>query len=526
MTTLASRPARQKLYGKTKPRVFTAPLRALEPRSVATEKHTQGYSVIDFARDVLELELFPWQEWLLVHALETLPDGSWRFRNIVVSVARQQGKSTLSQVLALWFMFVYGAPLVIGTAQDLDVAQEIWQGAVDMVEETPDLNELKDKIVKTNGKYSLDLTTGQRYKVKAANRRAGRGLSGDLILLDELREHTSWDAWGAITKTTMARPDAQIWALSNAGDASSVVLRYLRKMAHAELGDPDGINAEEKPAAALPDDEDEAEAVELEDESSLGWFEWSARPGVDVWDREGWAQANPSLGYTVNERTISSAAKTDPEWVFRTEVLCQWSDGSLEGPFPPGMWENDHANGNPRGCLDPASAIPDKAEFVFCVDVSWSRSTSHIAVAGLRADGLPHVEVVASRAGTDWVAPWLKERAGSPGLTGVTFQSSGAPVSSLGDDIKATGVPVIDWMGGDVGRACGALYDLVRGAGLRHLAQPVLDVAAGTAETRPLGDAWVWDRKKSPTDIAPLVAVTGALFALGRAEDDPGVLVW
>jgi hypothetical protein len=56
--------------------------------------------------------------------------------------------------------------------------------------------------------------------------------------LDELREHSSWDAWAAISKTTMARLFAQVWAVSNAGDASSIVLRFLRNMAHMALGEP------------------------------------------------------------------------------------------------------------------------------------------------------------------------------------------------------------------------------------------------------------------------------------------------
>jgi len=214
--------------------VFTPPLRRLTPKT------SLGYSVIEFAETILEIDLYPWQRWLLIHALELLRDNTFRFRNVVVLVARQNGKSTLSQVLALWFMYVYGFELVIGTAQDLDVAEEIWQGAVDYVEESPDLLEQWQRTVKVNGQKSLELKTGQRYKVKAANRRAGRGLSGDLILLDELREHQSWDSWAAVTKTTMARAEAQVWALSNAGDASSIVLRYLRKMAHAAIGDPDG----------------------------------------------------------------------------------------------------------------------------------------------------------------------------------------------------------------------------------------------------------------------------------------------
>lgn len=525
-SSVRSRPsAEPKRFGYETPRVFTPPLRRLTPKT------SLGFSAIEFAEDVLQFSLFPWQKWLLIHALEVLPDGSFRFRNVVVLVARQNGKSTLSIVLSLWSMYVLGRPLVIGTAQDLDVAEEIWQGAVDIVEETPELDDLKDRVVKVNGKKSLELKTGERYKVKAANRRAGRGLSGDLILLDELREHQSWDAWGAITKTTMARADAQVWALSNAGDASSIVLRYLRKMAHATLGDPDGINGADDPTAVAAEDEPD-EDIEVGEEDSLGIFEWSAPPGCDVWDRDGWAMANPSLGYSITERTVASACKTDPEWVFRTEVLCQWSDGTLEGPFPPGTWDAGR---------DEGSRVAPDVPVTLCVDVSWDRSTSHIGLAGRREDGLLHVEVIASRAGTDWVIPWLtsSDRQERIRTAPVVVQANGAPASSLVDAMSEAGIKVTEWKGSELGAATGSFYDLVREtrrntktgrieSGVAHIPQPNLDVAAATAVVRPLTDAYVWDRKKSPTDVSPLIAVTGAAWFVNAQQPDYDVLtsVW
>ncbi len=123
----ASRDPAPKRYGSTTPRVFTPPLRPLEPRTPETEQNTLGYSVIDFAEHILKITLLPWQCWLLVHMLELRPDNTLRFRTVVVLVARQNGKSTLSQVLALWMMYVYGLNLVLGTAQDLDTAEEVWQ---------------------------------------------------------------------------------------------------------------------------------------------------------------------------------------------------------------------------------------------------------------------------------------------------------------------------------------------------------------------------------------------------------------
>lgn len=514
----SSRPRRSSVAnprrGSETPRIFTAPLRKLTPAT------SLGFSAVQFAEDLLLMELLPWQKWLLIHALELLPDKSFRYRNVVVLVARQNGKSTLSQVLALWFLYVYGYKLVLGTAQDLDTAEEVWQGAVDLVEELdeddnpvrPELLELLERVILVNGKKTLELKSGQRYKVKAANRRAGRGLSGDLILLDELREHQSWDSWAAVTKTTMARADAQVWALSNAGDAASLVLRYLRKMAHGAIGDPDRLNTSDEPGSLLPALDADELALDASDDS-LGIFEWSAPPGCSVTDRDGWAMANPAMGYTITERTIESACKTDPEWVFRTEVLCQWSDGSLEGPFPAGTWES---------CLDASSRIPENAPISACVDVSWDRSMAHIAFAGKHTcddpeckgkhDGMLHIEVVASRAGTDWVKPWLEERIEAANITHLTVQQNSAPVSSILDELSGLKVKMKPWSGPEIGRACGGFYDLVREGALRHLQQPVLDVPAATAKVRPLGDAWAWDRKNSTTDVSPLVAVTAAVW--------------
>lgn len=519
-----SRSQPKKRLGNEVPRIWTKPLRKLTPET------SLGFSVIEFAETVLEITLLPWQKWLLIHMLELLPDNSLRFRTVVVLVARQNGKSTLSQVLALWFMFVYGVPLVIGTAQDLDVAEEIWAGAVELAEESEDLAPLIERIVKVNGKKALELTKaaelpnggGQRYKVKAANRRAGRGLSGDLILLDELREHQSWDAWGAITKTTMARAMALVVALSNAGDATSVVLRYLRQMCLKAL-----VEAGEKDLAAELDEQYIEQGIEAaeeyanggEDEDSVGIFEWSAPVGCDVWDRDGWAQANPSLGHTITERTIASACRTDPEWIFRTEVLCQWSDGTLEGPFPPGTWD--------AGRWDPEADEPPQivGSVRACVSMSADRIKTYVAFAGHQDDGSAQVELVAERAGSEWVADWLAERADV--IDAVTAQARGAAVSSLMDDLReklAGKIEVVDWQGADLPTGTGRFYDLVRENALTHNPWPSLDLAAATAVPKLTdGGAFMWDLRRSPNDAAPLQAATGAVWLLTRPVEEPAV---
>lgn len=477
---MPSRTKPAELYGSETPRIWTKPRRRLTPKT------SRGFEVITFAKEVLGIELLPWQQWLLIHALELNPDGTYRFRTLCILVARQNGKTTLVQVLALWRMFLDGCNLVLGTAQSLDTAEECWDGAVQMAQGVDELRDEIAQVVQVNGKKSMRLVTGERYKVQAANRRGGRGLSGNMVVLDELREHQTWDAWGAITKTTMAKDDAQIVGLSNAGDASSVVLSHLRTVAMAETDSPD---------------------------TSIGIFEWSAEDGCDKDDWKAIAQANPSLGYTITKGAILDALRTDPEAIFRTEVLCQWVENIASGPIPVGSWQMR---------LDKDSTLAPGDTIAFAVDTSWDRSTTWIAAAGFRADGMPHVEVVASHYGTDWVVPWLRERQDRYDPLAIALQGTGAPVSSLTEPlVEAFGDLVLNLGGQDLARASGAFYDSVVNGPLAHIGQPPLDDSIQHAVARPAGDAWLWDRKHSQVDIAPIVAVTEALHALLTVKKKP-----
>ena len=525
--------ANGKRFGNTEPRVFTPPLRPLEPRSEETELWTMGYDVVDFARDVLQMPLYPWQEWFFVHALELLEDGSFRFKTILLLVARQNGKSTISLVLGLFALYVLRWSTVLGVAQDLDTAEEILDLATELVtavdedddEESPLrpwLAEQVAKVVAINGKRSLQLRGRRRWKVKAATRGAGRGFSGDLILFDELREQKNWLAWGAVTKSTMARPHALIFALSNAGDILSSVLKHLRRIAHLAVGDPDGIgdlSALERFALA------NEPAGDLEDDDTLFIAEWSAAPGRAKHDRDGWCEANPSLGYIIEERTIAGAARTDPEWVFRTEVLCQWPDGAIEAPFPPGTWDAC-ANQPVDGPTGPVLAEADVlvGPLAACIDVTDDNSRAHIVIAGLRADGLPQVEHRVSRVGTHWIEAFLSDPKVRRRLIGVTGQERGAPVSAVLAELQGSKdftLPVVPWGGPEMLNSYVDFDKLVVGGGMRHNAQPALDAAAQVAAKRRLGGVDVIDRRNSAVDASPLIAAVGAVWLLAHPPDVP-----
>ena len=551
----------KKLFGKTTPRLFTPPLAEGPPGPCGcgcalTEETSYGFDAVEFAEKVLRVKLFPWQRWLLIHGLEVVDDEDhpeaqrFRFRKLVVLVGRQNGKSTLSVVLSLWAMYRLGVGTVLGTAQDLDTAEEVWSRAVDLVEETydlpdgteayvrPELARHVKQVVRTNGKYALNLKTGSRYKIKAASRRAGRGFSAELILLDELREHQTWDAWAAITKTTNSKRDAQIWCFSNAGDATSVVLAHLRMLAHRELGDPDGDIARDERTQAdfdatfddIADNEESLakslaeiaaeEAGDFDDEEveSIFLAEWSATPDCDVLDRQEWAQANPSLGYMTEVRTIAGDAAADPEWVFRTEVLCQWPRGLIDGPFSADQWEQtlNRVVETPQG---PTLADEDRivGRKVATVAIAQDRSRSHVIFSGRRADGKAQAVVVATMRGTEGLRPWLEEHRGD--IAFVTGQDRGAQESPLLADWKADPtftLQVIPCGGQNLTAAIGTARDLLRTGQVRHNPQPVLDVPAAMAVVKELGGGSVIDLRKSPGDASPVQAWAIGLHMLSR----------
>lgn len=501
------------LKGKTEPRIWTPPLREL------TRETTLGYAFCDFC-EAIGVKLLPWQKWLGIHSLEIVPEGDgwrFRFRYVIILISRQNGKTFFEVLLNIFFLYGLRSKLVLGTAQNLDTAVETFEDTVGQVESVPELKGLLKKINRGTGKREMLLNTGDRYKVIAATRKA-RGLSSDLIMMDELREQATWDAWGAISKTMMARPAAILFGLSNAGDGTSVVLRHLRGQAHAMLGNPDG---DVNPSALLAPSEVE------EIDSGLGIFEWSAIPDCEINDREQWAQANPSLGYGfLTERALETAMSTDPIDIFRTECLCQWVTSTVTPPFPVDAWDAGK---------DENSRIPKENPVWFGIDISSDRTHASIAACGKRDDDTWHVELVEYRSGTGWLVGWIRKAAPKYEPMKIALQSKGAPIASMMDVIASVeGVEVVECKGYDVAGWCGRLYDAVAASDpnseidavpVYHITQPALDLAANIAATRPLGDgAWAWDRNKSMEDISPLVAVTMAFGAATQVEPEKSKL--
>lgn len=475
------------MKGYTEPRIYTKPLEEL------TENNSLGYAAIEYAEKVLRKTLYPWQKFALIHSLEVVGDleEKWhfRYRTVLFLISRQNGKTVLSEVLASFFMNMLGVESIFGTSLSLDKAEEVWEAVIRDQEDIPELSADIERVSRTNGNKRLILTDNRQYKVGAPTRRAGRGDSNDLVMLDEIREQRDFEVLAAAAASTNAKPNGLIVCFSNAGDPDSVVLRQLRSQAISVIN---GTTAQDFGGEV--------------DENTIGLFEWSAPDDAATNDEDALAQANPALGYgRLTMRALMANRSTFPENKFRSECMCQQVETILPQPFPDGKWDEG---------TDETSSIDVASELFFGIDMSADRKWTSIGVCGLRDDGNYHIELVARRIGTEWALDWFRSRA-MKGKMNLAFQGRGAPVCFLAEQIcTIAGVNRMSIEGGDLPAGWGRFFDGISNNKIFHLPQPVMDTAAKTMQMRNLGGGVeLPDRVKSPDDIAPLYCCIMAFSA-------------
>lgn len=484
------------MNGYTEPRLYTPPLREL------TEETSLGFLAVKYAETVLGKKLYPWQKWSLIHALEIIGDlqKEWKFRYRVLLflISRQNGKTVLSEIIASFFLNVLQVQSVFGTSLSLDKAEEVWEAVIADQESIPELSAEIDRVSRTNGNKRLILSGGRQYKVGAPTRRAGRGDSNDLVMLDEIREQRDYETWSAAAASTTAKPNAMIICFSNAGDPDSIVLRQLRAQALNSIA---GGTASESEAGI--------------DDGTLGLFEWSSPDGAKTDDMDALAMANPALGYgNLTERALMANRTTFPENKFRSECMCQQVETILPQPFPDGAWDAG---------LDSFSQIAPESEIYFGIDLSQNRRWTVIAAAGFREDGNMHIEVVARQIGTEWAYKWFEERQKTRPMN-LAFQGRGCPVVGLAEQIcTLPNVNRIPIEGTELSASWGRFWDGIAanepesvrgGMKIFHLSQPVLDAPAKTMQLRSLGGGVeLPDRIKSPDDPSPMIACFMAFAA-------------
>lgn len=435
------------------------------------------------------LDLDPWQQSVLLDALGERADGKWSAFEVGLVVPRQNGKGSILEARELAGLFLFDERLIIHSAHEQATSSEHFRRLLNLIESVPEFDQRVLKAVKGKGAEAIELRGGQRILFKTRTGGGGRGLSGDLVVLDEamiLPEATT----GALVPTMAARSvmgNPQLWYAGSAVDREvhehGIVLARVRDR---------GLRQAER----------------------VAYFEWSGHADdpqtLSQQDRESpavWAQANPGLGIRISQEHIANecAGALGPR-EFAVERLGV-------GDWPPlDMLKGQGLDlASWIALFDAESSIVGPPCFAF--DVRPDRSGASIVAGGRRADGELHVETIDCRPGTGWVADRLVELNGAHAPFALICDQA-SPAMSLVEDITQRGLIVRTTTTSELVQACGQLFDAVQQGTVHHLGDPEMEAAVRGAVKRNLGDAWAWSRKSSTVDITPLVGATLAAFGV------------
>jgi hypothetical protein len=491
VSTLTAVREGEQVLGHTVPRVYTPPLVTGPPGPCGcgcalTPDTSDGFEAVEFASDVLGVPPDPWQRWLLIHAMEKLPDGRPRFRRVLVLVARQNGKTYLLAILACYWMYLCGALNILGSSTKTATAVKAWRKAIKFAQAVPELAAeipARGGVLTASGKEQWNVTGGARYEPVASNDDGGRGDSLDRVICDELRQHDDYSAYGASYHAMRARPFAQFWGISSMGGEKSVVLNDLsgsaEKFIETGKGDP-----------------------------RLGLFGWLPPADADPLDPQALAMANPSLnrlrpdgsGFMLDELLaeaqvavgLGGEALTD----FKTEAL-NVRVKTLNPAIDFAAWLD--GRGKVNGFADLRGRV------ALCFDVAPSMQHATLYAAAVQPDGKVRVAPVkawdgtgcADRAGRELPALVAKVR---PRAFGWLPSGPGAAVgSALGGDGRRGEWPprgvTVEEIRGDLAQVAMGWAELVVARQVVHGGDPLLDEQTKAAEKLARGDAWVFSRK-------------------------------
>lgn len=468
------------------------------------------------------LVLDPWQADCLTDALGEGADGKWSAMEVGLIVARQNGKGSILEARALAGLLLFGSRLVMWTAHELKTAKEAFRRVEDLFANSDDLRRRVKRVIHTNGEEGIELLSGARLRFLARSKGSGRGFSGDDVFLDEAYALTE-EQRDALMPTLSARPNPQIWY------TSSPPL--------------DAVSGE--PLFTVKDRGEQGAA-------GLCWLDFGAEghledlSKIDLDDRALWAATNPALGYRIPESFVERERAAMTPRGFARERLGVWplrASGRRWMVFPEAVW---------KARFDPSSTPQDPV--AFSIDVNPTRSHAAIGVAGKRADGDMHAELIEYREGTNWVAQRAKALKQRWTTCAFAVDPTG-PAGSLIPQLAEAGIEVFEINTRRCAQAFGLMYDGIMGqppnlpedteqetdtadspGGTEGDEAPPsapiwwrcsddlvapLSAAVEGAEKRPMSGALAWG-KTGMTDICPIVAVTNAVYAHAACAPSAG----
>lgn len=432
--------------------------------------------------------LDPWQGLTQLDAFAVQSDDLWAAFELLILLARQNGKGGCTEAIELGSLFLFREPLILHSAHQFKTSTAAFRRIIDIIDASDWLTKRVKAVSRSKGDEGIELTRaagGGRLQFIARSLGSGRGLTGSKTVFDEAAWLTVGQ-YAAQTPGLATIPNPQIIYTTTPPDEDvgpmpeDAMLPSVRKRAHAGEG-------------------------------RIAIHEWSPAPGADLTSEETMYDCNPAAGIRIpigflKQQLVNFTAAGRPE-KYVTEHLGAWPPSADE------QWQvitEDAWNdaGDPESRADGGVAIG--------ISMTNDRARTSIAIFGKRADGLRHGQLIEQGAGSGWVVEAVKRAKAQRTICAVVI-GAGDPARSLLPDFEAAGIEVLTPGTADVAAECGAYYDGIAGKDvtardIRHPGQGPLTAAVAGAVKKTVGAAWLWERLTVGMDVSPLYAVTNASY--------------
>jgi len=175
-------------------------------------------------------EPWPYQAELLRQVTERDDAGKFTKRVAVVSMPRQNGKSTLSAWLGLWALYCLPDQSIVTVANDYPQSRIIFRDARKIVSGSGILFELVDRFTRDE----IVLKSGARWIVKSSDAVSSRGLRPSIVLYDELGWSPDRELFDVLSAAQAAQDNPLSVVTSTVGPVQAGILWELFELARED----------------------------------------------------------------------------------------------------------------------------------------------------------------------------------------------------------------------------------------------------------------------------------------------------
>ena len=408
------------------------------------------------------MQLYDWQEDVLTCWLAKDDNGLYAHPTCGLIVPRQNGKSKAIIVARIIIGLVFYGETMRFSAHIVDTMLDVFNIIIEIFGDTRDNN--KDfmfpelaKLVKRrsyqNGHLQIEMKNGGSCSFVARSKGNTRGKT-----VDEA-QYLTFDQLADIAPSQSAAP----------------------------LGNPQIIYTGTPPdyKTALGEVFGQARRSALKGKPGICWHEWSVEELGDIYDKARWYATNPSLGFSLSERSIElNELYNMDEDTFARERLAFWSAVGLDEAVNKTAWLDTR--------IASAKDIPGDFEKL-CIGVKFAPNGSAVAIslATLKGDEsfgqLVKYETKETATGIEWLVNDIYAKKDKTALVAIDGKSGAEDLRNrlIKKGMSKKGVHVMSTT--EVVAAATMLNSFIDEDAFHHVEDKCLDTSAMTSKKRKIG---------------------------------------